>query len=139
MHVIFLKSFDKINFNLYRLHYTLYHPIKILIDFLYRWDLKFQIYYWMTKDFISWVNWTLRFINQMFSLWFVCVRIWSKVVNTVSVPTSIYISYRYVYQYRNVNISYWFKYWLYWPISGIIGTGWYGNFFFFSFIIFEFL
>lgn len=27
----------------------------------------------------------------MFSLWFVCVRIWSKVVNTVSVPTSIYI------------------------------------------------
>lgn len=139
MHVIFLKSFDKINFNLYRLRYTLYHHIKILIDFLYRWDLKFQIYYWMTKDFISWVNWTLRFINQMISLWFVCVRIWSKVVNTVSVPTSIYISYRYVYQYRNVNISYWFKYWLYWPISGITGTGWYGIFFFFSFIIFEFL
>ena len=58
--------------------------------------------------------------------------------------TDWYVLYRYVYQYQNINILYWFKYW---PCIGHISqfqaipTG-IEIFFFFSFlsfVIFEFL
>ena len=73
--------------------------------------------------------------------------------------TGRYVPYWYIFQYRNINVLYWFKYWPNWPCTGhtgqfrviLNGIGCIGRyrkkkiyiyiyiFFFLSFVIFEFL
>ena len=65
------------------------------------------------------LNTYLVIFYSLFQILFFCQ--YSNQSSQYRTGTSRYVPYRYIYRYQNINVSYRFKYRLYWSISGNIG------------------